>query len=67
MWALSKVQQLRLLNRIMLLGLNFMFSFSVSMQPLALSEQWNLCTTIREEQLSVPLHQRILRENLPNK
>lgn len=67
MWVLSKVQQMELLYRIMELGLNFTFSFLVSMQPLALPEQWNLCTTVREEQLCVPLYQRILRQNLPNK
>ena len=37
------------------------------MQPLALSKQWNLCITVREERLCVPLHERIHKETLPNK
>ena len=40
------------------------FSFSVSMYQLALSEQWDLRFTLREEQLCVRMFQGILREIL---
>ena len=40
------------------------FSFSVSMHQLALSEQWEMRCTIREEQLCVCLRERIHRETL---
>ena len=36
------------------------------MQQLAVSEQWNLCIPVWEEQLRLPLQEGILRGILPN-
>lgn len=47
MWVLA----VWLCYYIKLLSRNFKFMPSVSMQQLALSKQWNLCLTVREEQL----------------
>ena len=47
------------------LSLWYMFSL-VSMFEMALSEQWEMCSTVREEQLRVRLRERIHRGTLRN-
>ena len=47
--------------------LSYCYLFSlVSMFQMALSEQWEMCGTVREEQLRVRLRERIHRGTLRN-